>query len=193
MGPLFLQDVFTTDQFSKDELEVILSKFNRVEFGKNGFLLEQGGIANNYWFVESGFVRSFVVDYDGRDISTNFYTVGDIVIDWPSFFLRKPTRENIQALTDCVCWQLDFPNFQTLFHGIRAFREQGRGTLVKSYFGLKKHSVSLRADRAQDRYLQLLKEKPAIVLNVSLKHIASYLGITDTSLSRIRKELHKIK
>ncbi|KGK29341.1 cyclic nucleotide-binding domain-containing protein [Cellulophaga baltica] len=185
----FLHHIFKSTEFTPDELETIIPKFKQTTFTKNGFLLEQGKIANDYYFVESGFIRSFVIDVHGNDITTNFYAQGDIVIDWPSFFLRNPTRENIQALTDCVCWQLDFDTFQQLFHNIKNFREQGRTTLVKSYFGLKNHSISMIADQAKVRYAHLLKEKPHLIQNVSLKHIATYLGITDTSLSRIRKEI----
>ncbi|MBA6314345.1 Crp/Fnr family transcriptional regulator [Cellulophaga baltica] len=187
--PHFLNNIFNSNDFNKEELEAILPKFKQKAFKKNSFLLEQGKAANEYWFVESGFIRSFVLDIKGNDITTNFYSVDDIVIDWPSFFLRNPTRENIQALTDCVCWQLDFDTFQKLFHSIESFREQGRTTLVKSYFNLKSHNISMIADQAKERYENLLKENPLIIQNVSLKHIATYLGITDTSLSRIRKEI----
>lgn len=186
--PHFLHNVFSPQHFPIEELEAIIPKFKKVKFQKNDFLLKEGTLANHYWFIETGFVRSYVVDFHGNDISTDFYTTGDIVIDWPSFFLRNPTRENIQALTECTCWELDFETFQNLFHGIKRFREQGRTTLVGSYFSLKKHSIALIADQAKDRYLQLLREKPYVLQNVSLKHIATYLGITDTSLSRIRKE-----
>ncbi|WP_244248422.1 Crp/Fnr family transcriptional regulator [Flavobacterium foetidum] len=168
---------------------MIIPKFKQVTFSQNDYLLNEGKTENHYWFIESGFVRSYVVDTKGNDITTNFYTAGDIVIDWISFFLRNPTRENIQALTDCVCWQLDFETFQQLFHSIQSFREQGRTTLVNSYFSLKKQSVSMIADQAKERYIRLVKEKPHIVQNISLKYIATYLGITDTSLSRIRKEI----
>ncbi|WP_155599293.1 Crp/Fnr family transcriptional regulator [Zobellia amurskyensis] len=185
----FLNNIFKTSDFSDEELAVIIPKFKKVAFPKNDFILEEGKTENHYWFIESGFARSYVVNTEGKDISTNFYAVGDIVIDWTSFFLRNPTRENIQALTDCVCWQLDFDTFQELFHGIRSFREQGRTTLVNSYFSLKEQSVAMIADQASQRYLKLLREKPHIIQNISLKHIATYLGVTDTSLSRIRKEI----
>lgn len=185
----FLNNVFGKTTMTKEEKETAIAKFKQVTFNKNSFFIEEGKTANYYWFIQSGFARSYVIDTEGNDITTNFYAVGDIVIDWPSFFLRNPTREYIQALTDCVCWQLDFNTFQELFHSIKSFREQGRTTLVGSYFALKKHSISMIADQAKDRYLNLVKEKPHIVQNVSLKHIATYLGITDTSLSRIRKEI----
>lgn len=185
----FLTNIFRETNFKKEELDAIIPSYIKVEFSKNDYLSSEGKTANHYWFIQHGAVRSFVNDTNGNDITTNFYTAGDIVIDWPSFFLRHPARENIQALTDCICWQLGFDTFQQLFHSIPAFREQGRTTLVNSYFALKKQSVSMIADQAKERYLQLLKEKPHIVQNISLKHIATYLGITDTSLSRIRKEI----
>ncbi len=185
----FLTHIFKPTDFSTQELEMIIPKFKQITFSKNDYLIQEGKTENHYWFVESGFVRSYVADTEGNDITTNFYSVGDIVIDWTSFFLRNPTRENIQALTDCICWQLDFDTFQQLFHSIKSFREQGRTTLVSSYFSLKNKSVSMIADQAKERYIKLLKDKPHIVQNISLKHIATYLGITDTSLSRIRKEI----
>ena len=140
-----------------------------------------------FYFVRA--LPKITIGFQGNDITTNFYGQGDIAIDWSSFFLRSPTRENIQALTDCICWQLDFETFQQLFNSIEAFREQGRKTLVGSYFELKNQSVSFIADEAKERYLRLLKEKPHIVQNVSLQHIATFLGITKYSLSRIRKEI----
>jgi CRP-like cAMP-binding protein len=185
----FLTTIFSPTDFKENELELILSKFKKVTFLKNDFLLKEGTTENLYWLLESGFVRSYVNDTNGSDITTNLYGTGDIVIDWPSFFLRNPTRENIQALTDCVCWQLDFDTFQQLFHRIETFRENGRRRLVGSYFELKNHGVSIIADQAKERYLRLLKDKPHIVQNVSLQHIATYLGITKFSLSRIRKEI----
>lgn len=187
--PHFLSKIFQPNSFSPEEFETISSSFKQVAFSKNDYLLQEGKTENQYWFVESGFIRSYVIDTEGNDITTNFYAAGEIVIDWTSFFLRNPTRENIQALTDCICWQLDFDTFQQLFHSIQNFREQGRTNLVSSYFALKKHSISIIADQAKERYIRLIHEKPHIVQNISLKHIATYLGITDTSLSRIRKEI----
>lgn len=185
----FLTSIFSPEDFKEAELAIILSKFTRVNFPKKGYLLEEFQASKYYWFLETGYARSFVHDTSGKDITTNFFAPTNIVIDWPSFFLRNQTRENIQALTDCVAWQLDFENFQYLFHSIETFREHGRKRLVSSYFSLKKHHVSLIADQAKERYQELLKTQPHIVQNASLQHIATYLGITKYSLSRIRKEL----
>ena len=76
-----------------------------------------------------------------------------------------------------------------MFATIGSFRDTGRTRFATSYFQLKKQSVAMITQTAKERYLQLLIDKPQIIQNVSLKHIATYLGITDTSLSRIRKEI----
>ena len=185
----FLNNVFKSSGITQEELKMIFPKYNKVSFEKNEYLLKEGQVEKKYWFIESGFVRSYVIDTDGNDITFNLYATADVVIDYPSFFFFAPTRENIQALTDCICWEINFESFTDLFNVISNYREQQRGLLVGSYFALKQHSISLIADQAKNRYLRLLKEKPYIIQNVSLKHIATFLGITDTSLSRIRKEI----
>lgn len=185
----FLQSIFSPADFNERELAKVLSKFKPVAYNKKDFLLREGKTAHHYWFLESGHARSFVHDTRGNDITTNFYSPGEIIIDWSSFFLHKPTKENIQALSDCSCWQMDYVSFQALFHGNETFREHGRKRLVNAYFALKNHSTAMITDQAKERYLQLLEEKPGIIQNVSLQHIATYLGITKYSLSRIRKEI----
>ena len=184
----FLTSIFNEQNFKKEDLDNILSQYQRVEFTKNDYFIKEDTTANFYYFMESGFARSYVIDLEGNDISTKFFSTTDIVIDWHSYFLKTKCRENIQAITSCVAWKITFENFMKLF-SIEAFREVGRTRLVNNYFELKNHSVSIIADPAKDRYLNLLKAKPDIVQNVPLKQIATYLGITDTSLSRIRKEI----
>ncbi|WP_395053219.1 Crp/Fnr family transcriptional regulator [Flavobacterium sp.] len=185
----FLNKVFASTGITKSELDLILPKYKKIELSKNDYLLKEGVVEKKYWFIESGFIRSYIIDTDGNDITFNLYASTDVVIDYPSFFFFAPTKENIQALTDCICWEIDFTSFTSLFNDISSYREQQRGLLVGSYFALKEHSISLIADQAKDRYLKLLKSKPHIIQNISLKHIATFLGITDTSLSRIRKEI----
>jgi CRP-like cAMP-binding protein len=188
----FLNSIFNPQNFKEEDLEIILRQYERIEFDKNEFLIQEGTTANFYYFLESGFARSYVMDLEGNDISTKFFSSTDIVIDWHSYFLKTKCRENVQAITTCIAWKITFENFMKLF-AIESFREVGRTRLVNNYFELKNHSVSIIADPAKDRYLNLLKTKPDIVQNVPLKQIATYLGITDTSLSRIRKEIADTK
>lgn len=184
-----LEKIFSNANLSIEEIEKVLKPFTKVVFNKKDLLFKEGQTLNHYYFLEKGFVRSFTYDYDGNEITTKFYAESEIVLDWTSFMLRTPTQENFQANTDCICWRLKFTDFQELFNSIKGFRESGRNRFATSYLELKKNRLSIISHTAKERYLTLIKEHPEIMKNASLKHIATYLGVTDTSISRIRKEI----
>lgn len=184
-----LHTVYNHPLLKDDDLGQICRAHEKVLFQKNSFLLRNGQTANEYFVIESGLMRSFVMDTEGNDITTNFFAEGEIVIEVSSLFQRIPTRENIQALTDCTCWKIDFDVFQYLFHSMEGFSEWGRSWMAGELFRFKQRSVEMIAESATERYLKLIREKPHVIRQAPLKHIATYLGVTDTSLSRIRKEI----
>lgn len=185
-----LRQVYQHPELSESDLKRIFEVHEKIELKKGDFIIKEGQAANNYMILQKGLMRSFVYDYNGEDITTNFFTENEIVIEVSSLFQRIPTKEYIQALTDCSCYKIDFDKFQELFHSIENFREWGRAWLSNSLFEFKQRSVSIIKESATDRYLTLLKEKPQIIQQAPLKNIASFLGITDTSLSRIRKSIN---
>ena len=184
-----IQRAFATANLSPLEMDKVQNAFTRVEFKKGAYLFKEGDSVNQYYFLETGFVRSFGLNYNGVEVTTQFYLPQDIIIDWMSFMMKVPTQENFTASKDSVCWKITYQEFQNLFHEIEGFREAGRERLTQCYFKLKQHNMSMISSSAKERYISLFQENPEIIQNASLKHIASYLGITDTSLSRIRKEL----
>lgn len=184
-----LEKVYNHPFIADDDLKRIIDTHEKVEFKKGEIILKEGGIANDYMIIESGLMRSYVYDYDGNDVTTNFFINDEIVIEVSSLFQRIPTKEYIETLTDCTCYKIDFNTFQDLFHEIEYFRDWGRAWLSQSLFDFKQRSVSIIKDSATDRYLHLVKSKPQIIQQAPLKHIASFLGVTDTSLSRIRKNI----
>jgi len=184
-----LEKVYNHPFIADDDLKKIIDTHEKVEFKKGEIILKEGGIANDYMIIESGLMRSYVYDYDGNDVTTNFFINDEIVIEVSSLFQRIPTKEYIETLTDCTCYKVDFDTFQDLFHEIEYFRDWGRAWLSQSLFDFKQRSVSIIKDSATDRYLHLVKSKPQIIQQAPLKHIASFLGVTDTSLSRIRKNI----
>lgn len=175
--------------FLTEELEEIFQAHKKVNFRKGDLILKEGKTANEYYILEKGLARSFVTDFNGNEVTTHFFTDNEIVIEVSSLFQRIPTQENIVCITDCECWKLDFDEFQELFHKIPNLREWGRAWMSQQLFVYKQRSVEMFTLSATRRYLNLLEQKPQMVRWAPLKQIASYLGVTDTSLSRIRKEL----
>ncbi|MDD3075244.1 MAG: Crp/Fnr family transcriptional regulator [Proteiniphilum sp.] len=186
-----LHNVYQHPLLTDKDLAVINALHKRVVYNKGDFYLRKGENPHSYLILQKGLMRSFVFDYDGNEITTHFFTEQEVVIEVLSLFKHASSEESIQALTECVCWEIDFEAFEKLFHTIPGLSEWGRAWFSEELSRFKQRSVQMITQRASERYMKLLKEKPQIIRQAPLKQIATYLGITDTSLSRIRKELSR--
>jgi CRP-like cAMP-binding protein len=181
----FFQSVYPSTDAMATEMA---QHFSPVQVKRGELFLEAGARSNVYFFLEQGFMRSYLYDTEGTEVTTNLYSSGNVVLEVASFFLRTPSQENFQAVTDCTGWTLTFDELNGLFHALPAFRETGRAILVRALVAMKLRTLSMINQTAEQRYTTMLTSNPEIFRHVPLKYIASYLGITDTSLSRIRKE-----
>jgi CRP-like cAMP-binding protein len=165
----------------------IAAGFKPRVLAKNDFLLQAGSVSDDYFFLDHGFLRAFAYDTNGNDVTTGFYGSGQIVFEVASFFNRTPSLEYVQALTDCAGWSITYQQLNALFHSRTEFREFGRSVLVRGFAALKTRMLAQITEPAAVRYDHLLRANPEIFRHAPLKTVASFLGITDTSLSRIRK------
>lgn len=168
----------------------ITSHFEDRKFLKNEFFLREGKVSDLLYLAE-GLMRAYTFDLKGNEVTTNFFSKNRQVFDHASFFLQTPSEENIQAVTDCIGYSITFERMNSIFHTIPEFREYGRRMLVKELVSFKKRTLAVINKSAEQRYEDLIKDDKAIFQFVQLKHIASYLGVTNSSLSRIRREFSK--
>ena len=186
-----IQFFTSSNLVSLKSAEEIAAKFSFKEIKRRDFLFKQGRVCDEYFFLEQGFIRAFAIDTEGNEVTTNFYEGGQVVFEVSSFFNRIISKENFQAIVVCEGWYITYETLNHLFHSMHDFRDFGRSVLVKGFSSLKMRMLSMITETAEQRYDMLLKTKPEIFQYAALKQIASYLGITDTSLSRIRKEYSK--
>jgi len=154
-------------------------------------LLSPGRVSRKSYFLEEGFIRAYIIDLEGNEVTTRIYSAPVLLNDYLSFFRKQPSREYFQAVTDCKVQTITFESLQTCFHTIPEFREAGRMMLTLNYAALQDQVISFHTMTAEERYQNLLEKRPEVVQYVPLKIIASYLGMKDSSLSRIRKSLSK--
>lgn len=182
----YIQDILP---ISHEKAEGIASAFQYRETPKGEFFVKEGKINNESHFVERGYVRSYIFDTEGNEVTTSIFSRDTFASDFSSFFKRTPSKEYIQALTDCKTWYIDFETVQKNFHGASPeFREFGRMLLINNSIDLKNRLLSMFQQTAEQRYADLVEHNFGIFQNVSLKILASYLGVTQTSLSRLRRE-----
>ncbi|SKC04178.1 cAMP-binding domain of CRP or a regulatory subunit of cAMP-dependent protein kinases [Soonwooa buanensis] len=189
MNSEIFQNTYQHFLLSEEDINQIASFHKKRSFVKDELILAKDQVLESYYLLEKGVVRAFVNDMDNNDITTEFFIDGDIVIIPSSLFQQIPSQESLQAVTDCEVWEIKYDDFQEVFRSIPSFAEWGRLWFTYQLFTLKQRSLDMITISATNRYLKLSKEKPQILQTVPLKFIASFLGITDTSLSRIRKEI----
>lgn len=186
-----LIDFFLKNSFmSLATIMDVIDHFEEQRFSRNEFFLKEGKICDLLYLAE-GIMRAYTFDLKGDEVTTNLFAKNRQVYDHASFFLQTPSEENIQAVTDCLAYSITFEKMNTLFHSTPEFREYGRGMLVKEFVSYKKRTLAMINKTAEQRYEDLIKDNEEIFQFVQLKYIASYLGITNSSLSRIRREFSK--
>lgn len=174
--------------FPDRTLDDVVEYFEEITVSKNDFLLKEGKVNDRYFFLQSGFMRAYTHDVDGNEITTNFYKKDSVVFEVSSFYLRTPSTENIHALTDCRGYAISYTQLNLLLHTIPEFREYGVKMLAKEYVMYKKRALELINLSGEARYENLIANNKEVFQYAQLKQIASYLNITDTSLSRIRRK-----
>lgn len=185
-----LSKVYTHPLLTDNDLKRIFLKHELCHIKKGDIILKEENTLDAYYILVEGVALSYITDFENEQVTIDFFTSNEIIIDVLSLFQRTPSEVNIKAVTNCKCYKIHFNDFQELYHTLSGLSEWGRTWFSIELFKAKKRSISIIKDSASDRYLNLMREKPQIIQHVPLKNIASYLGVTDSSLSRIRKNLN---
>lgn len=167
-----------------------ISKTTRVKEVKKGtILLTQGDVCSEMYFVAEGMLRSFTVDASGKEHIVQFSPENWWTGDRDSFYYRQPSLFSIDAIepSRLVVLHLDFFERAAAFGD--AFYHFNTMALHNSIRYMQRRIISLLSATAEERYLEFCKLYPSLNLRVPQWMIATYLGITPESLSRVRKEL----
>ena len=172
----------------KDALDDIVSSFEIRKIKKGQFFLESGKNSKEMAYIESGYLRMYDIA-DGKEITFWIASEGKFITSLSSFVLECENYWNIQALTDCSLFVITKENHFELCKRQPKWLEFDNLLLAYCYALLEKSMFAQLHTTAQQRFESLLNEDPVLFNHVPLQHIASMLGITPESLSRLRKNL----
>lgn len=178
----FLDSLYPLSELAREYLSKNLKE---IEVSKKEYILKQGRICYDIYFVSKGLLRCFYNKND-KEISSWFMQEHDVIFSVESFLNQTPSFENIHALEDSLLYYLSYDELQYLYNHCPEFNFIGR-VVTEQYYKLSEQRLySLRMQKAHDRYRFMMNHFPQILLRVPSKYIASYLGITEETLSRIR-------
>lgn len=156
---------------------------------KSDFLLKEGDVCSHFFFVEKGLLRLYALNEEGKENILQFATENWIVSDRGSVYFQQPSTYYIDAVEDTLVIMLDEDFINKVSKINTDFRRKNEHLLQKHIRQLYKRISQLLGASAKRRYLDFVNMYPDIMLRVPQWMIASYLGITPESLSRVRKAL----
>lgn len=177
-----LNSIQSLSPFLINRLSSILTK---TTLPKGGFLLESGEISHRIYFIEKGLLRCFYKE-ERIEVSSWFMKEGDVIVSVESFFQQTPSYENIQALEECELYSITYDELQKTYELFPEFNFVGRVLTEKYYRQIWNYVYNTRMKEGKERYQYFVDTFPELCQRVPQKHIASYLGVWQQSLSRIR-------
>lgn len=180
-----ISSILPVSETLEQELKII-AKPKRV--AKGDLILRKDERCDSLFFVTKGLLRGYYYEED-KEITSWFSQEKEFATCFYSFIVQKPSFEFVQALEDSDLLQISYSALQNLYVTFPETERIGRIITENYYIKLEERILNLQFKTAKERYQKLLSSKPTLLLRAPLGHIASYLGISQETLSRIRAEM----
>lgn len=181
----FLAAIRRISPLSDEAQEALLAQIQFRQLPRNHELLRIGQVSHHMHFIHQGLARIYYYFHE-LDVTTYFAMDNQFLGGIDSLFTQQPSQKGIQLLEDSEVYSINYAAFETLCTQYHDIERAGRKMAVYAFLIGQQRIESLRFHDARQRYEALEKQYPGISNRAPLKHIASYLGITQVSLSRIR-------
>lgn len=181
------EHVSLTDQ----EWELCKNNFRPKRMLKRQFLLQEGDVCRELAFVEKGALYSYTVDSKGNQHVIRFAFEGWWMANLQSFFTGEPTTLNIEVLEDSELLMLDRKNHEKLLDEVLSYERYHRIIVQNAYISLQQRAENALGLTAEEKYSRLVQQNPEFMNRVPLNLIASYLGVSPETLSRVRGQMNK--
>lgn len=173
--------------FSDTEIAQVMAHFEQKTLRKGQFLLKQGGLCRSMAYLHTGYMRLYF-EAEARETTQWISSPKSLVTDLASFIFESPARWNIEALTDCEMLVIERDAYMQLKKALPKWAELDGMFLAKCFISLEERVFSHVLYTAEERYQMLLNQQPALFQHVPLQYVASMLGMSAETLSRLRKK-----
>lgn len=182
-------EIFKGISFSKKEMNLIESKLKKLKLKKGTTILKAGDKVNNQYYVYNGCLRTYFIDKSGKEHTLQFAINDWWISDYTAFFTASKAIMYIETIQDATLYEISKKSMEDLFVEIPQLETFFRKKMERAFASFQNRILANLAQSAKERYVSFISTYPNIEQAVKNYHIASYLGITTESLSRIRKEI----
>lgn len=173
---------------SDSSLLKIIAKTQLIKLAKSAIIIDTDKVEKKIYFVKKGILRAYTID-DGKEITFWFGKEGDLILSMRSYIENKVGYETIESMEDCELYEIKMSDLQEFYATNLEIANWGRKLAEIELIKTEERFISRQLGTAIDRYKKLLIENPSLINRVQLGYIASFLGISQVTLSRIRAEI----
>ncbi|RYE22954.1 MAG: Crp/Fnr family transcriptional regulator [Sphingobacteriaceae bacterium] len=184
-----IEYVLLFGSLNEQQIALILGKATEMDLHKGAYFSEAGKIAMQFGFILNGIIRVCYYNNKGEEITKYFIEENNLVVDLNSFDNNIPSSSYVEALTDCRLIVFSKKDWKELSNTIIGWDAIVQKIILKALLQKVERISPLLSEDAKTRYLRFLEIYPTVANRIPLSYIASYLGITQSSLSRIRKNI----
>lgn len=185
------QNIAALFEVKSDDLKTISSCFHPLELSKGSFFFKEQAYSNQLGFVKSGLLREWV-DLPEKEVTKWIATPGYFIADLNSFLFDKPAVSSLQALTDCELYVISKEDYRNMGKSIPTWNTVEKLFMAKCFTTMSDRILVFISNTAEERYIQLWDSNKELFNQVPLQYLASMLGMTPETFSRLRKKLASI-
>jgi hypothetical protein len=184
----WIQYILQFGNLNKQQIDFIIRRATEIDLHKDEYFSEAAKIPRQVGFVVDGVVRGCYYNNKGEEITRCFIPENNLAVDYPNFEANSVSTEYLQASTDCKLIVFSKQDWDELSQTIVDWDNIKNKMVQKCLYQKSRKSPVISQD-ATTRYLEFIENYPTLANRVALSHVASYLGVTQQSLSRIRKNI----
>lgn len=177
-----------SDKHSEQQFSEIAHRFKELTLKRNQLLVEENQVCPYFCFVDSGILQHAIV-VETEEKTTYLALRNSVTSSLNSFLNKIPSRKSIKALVDCQLWVIDLENFQDLLTNNQVFHQFYYNLIERQIMLIDDYRIDLLTLTPEERYKKLLATEPKLLQEVPLHYLASFLGISNRHMSRIRKNI----
>ena len=180
-------EILKNFSFSEEEVQYINAKFKKIELSKGTILLKPNIAVDCHYYTYSGCLRSYFIQKSGKETTIQFAVNDWWISDYTSYFSTEKSIMSIECIQNAVVYRISKTDMEELYQKMPRVESFFRVKLEKAFAGFQRRILEYLTLSAKERYIKFVETYPEITACIKNYHIASYLGITTESLSRIRK------
>ena len=181
--------IFKDISFSEEEIVMIENKFEKINLKKKDVLLKIGDTVYSQYYISSGCLRTYFVDNFGKEHTVQFAVKDWWISDYTAFFTTSKAIMTIDCIQNASAYKVSKKDMESLYAKIPKLETFFRQKMEVAFAGFQKRIIGNLSQSTKEKYISFISTYPNIEQSVKNYHIASYLGVTTETLSRIRKEI----